>query len=144
MSIIPVGEPVRIQVCCRLGADTCSQTVDEVLGNHRVHRSYIHLTWMLLRTSIHEVLYQCLQTEDDELEALDILDVCDEAIHRALTLGELYGAVLVPEVIIPHLGIRLMSFLLFTLEQFLVDLVEIVVLRTRCPDDDHLTEELGH
>ena len=99
---------------------------------------------MLLRSCIHEVLYEGLQTEDDVFEALDVLDVLDETIHGALTLGELHRTVLVPEVIIAHLRIRLMSFLLLTLEQLLIDLLEIVVLCTGSPDDDHLTEELGH
>ena len=99
---------------------------------------------MFLRSCIHEVLYEGLQTEDDVFEALDILDVFDEAIHGALTLGKLHGAILVPEVIITHLRIRLMTFLLLTLEEFLIDLLKIVVLCTGSPDDDHLTEELGH
>ena len=37
-----------------------------------------------------------------------------------------------------------MSFLLFTLEQFLVDLFKIVILCTGGPDDNHLTEEFGY
>ena len=72
---------------------------------------------MFLSACLDKVLDQSLKSEDDILEALDVLQVGDEIAHRTLALGKLYLAILVPELIATHHSVYILNLLLSTLEQ---------------------------
>ena len=98
---------------------------------------------MLLGARLDEVLDESLQTEDDILKALDILDVLDEIIHGALALGEFHLAILRPEVVASHHGVGILHLLLLTLEELSWQFVEGIVGHTRVADHGEGIEEAG-
>ena len=79
---------------------------------------------MFLRTCLYEVLDESLQSEDDVLEALDILEVLDKLVHRALALGQLHLSVLLPEVVAAHHGVHVLHLFLLALEELFRQLIE--------------------
>ena len=89
----------------------------------------------MLGTRLDEVLYQGLQSEDDILEALRLLETPHKGIHRVLALGELYLAVLLPEVVIAHHGTGLAYLFLLTPEELSWQRVEGKVSETGVAHD---------
>ena len=82
------------------------------------------------RGGLYGVLEECLECENDILHALDVLNAMDKAVHTALTLGQFHLPVLVPELLVAHLGIGLRHLLCHTLEKLLGNSVERIVCQT--------------
>ena len=91
---------------------------------------------MLLGARFHKVLDEGLQAEDDILEALDLLNVMNELVHRTLALGQFHLAVLRPEVVAAHHGIHVLHLLLLALEELSRQRVEGIVGQTGITDDN--------
>ena len=98
---------------------------------------------MLLGTCLHKVLDQSLQTEQYPLKALDILHAIDKLIHLTLGLGQLYLAILVPELIATHHGVHILHLFLGTFEQLFGQFVEGIIVDTGVTDDGKLLQEVG-
>ena len=124
IGIVTLQEEVRTEVGRGLCTGTETHAVVEILTDHRIDRSDIHLTRMLLGTCLHEVLYQRLHTEDDILESLQLLKMMDKLVDRTLALRQFHLSVLIPESIVTHLGVRVFHLFLLTTEQLLGDLLE--------------------
>ena len=99
---------------------------------------------MLLGACLNEVLDESLETEDDILKALDILDVTDERAHLTLALGELYLTVLIPELVAAHHGVYILYLLLGALEQLTGQFVEGIVVDAGVTNHRQLLKEAGH
>ena len=99
---------------------------------------------MLLGACLNEVLDESLETEDDILEALDVLDVADERAHLTLALGELYLTVLIPELVAAHHGVYILYLLLGALEQLTGQFVEGIVVDAGVTNHRQLLKEAGH
>ena len=89
-----------------------------------VHRTDIDVVGI---ARFYGVLKECFQTSDDILEALDIGDVLYEPVHALLTLGEFHLSVLLPELLVAHLGVSFGHLFLGPLEELEWDGVESVV-----------------
>ena len=130
----------------RSGPCRCTQTytVDEVLGDKRVNRSYIHLTWCLLRSCFDEVFNQSLRCKHDPFEVFCLRHVLDEGVHTSLTLCQFGCSVVCPEVIIAHLGSCIIRDLGLSLEEFVCYRSESIVGQPRCSYDNGMLKEVGH
>ena len=73
-----------VEIGCGLGRSTQSHTVNKVVGYHGVDRSDINFRRI---AGLYKVFDECLCTEDDILEALDVLQSFDEGIHGILAFG---------------------------------------------------------
>ena len=140
---VATEEEVGIEISRALGGEARTQTIDEVGGDDGVDRADIDLRGVLLGARLDEVLDESLQTEDDILKALDILDVLDEIIHGALALGEFHLAILRPEVVAAHHGVGILHLLLLALEELTWQFVEGIVGHTRVADHGEGIEEAG-
>ena len=98
---------------------------------------------MFLGAGLNKVLDQSLKSEDDILKALDILQVADKVAHATLGLGQLYLAVLVPELIATHHGVHILHLFLRTLKQLFGQFVEGIIVDTGVTDDGKLLQEVG-
>ena len=132
-----------VEVCCGLTRHTETITIDEVLGYHGVDRAKVELTWMIHIASFYEVFYQRLTSEDDILEALKLFDAMNESIHRRLALGKFNRSILIPESLIAHHGVSLLTLLSLTLEEKFRYLVESIVAQASSTSDEEFTERLG-
>ena len=141
---ITTQEQVGIEIGCGLGRDTGTDTIEEVLGDHGVDRANIHLARVLLGTCLDKVLDQCLQSEDDILEALDVLQVAYEITHRALALGKFYLTVLVPELIATHHRVNILNLLLRAFKQLSGQFIEGIIVDTRVTYHRQFLQEAGH
>ena len=94
-----------MQVGCCLCTGSETDVVVEVLRHNGVHRAYVNFAGVFFRTRFDEVLYERFQSEEDILEALQLLHVLDELVDAAFALGQLHLTVLIPEVVVLHLGI---------------------------------------
>ena len=99
---------------------------------------------MLLGACLNEVLDESLETEDDILEALDVLDVADERAHLTLALGQFYLAILIPELVAAHHGVYILYLLLGTLKQLFGQFIEGIVGDAGVTNHRQLLKEAGH
>ena len=111
-----------------LCGDTRAQSIHGVAREHGVDRADVHLTWV---ASLHEVLYQGLESEDDILESLYLCKIIDEGVHLALALGERHLSVLVPESLVAHHCVGFLHLLGLTLEELFGQRVESIVGESR-------------
>ena len=129
-----------VEVCRGLSRQSETVTVNEVLGNHGIHRSYVELAWMVHVTCLDKVLDESLAGKDEILESLKLLYAVNECVHRRLALGKLHRAVLVPERLVAHHRVGLLAFLGLALEELSRYLVEGVVAQTGHPGDKEVAE----
>ena len=132
-----------VEVCCGLARHTETIAIDEVLGYHGVDRTKVELTWMIHIASFHEVFYQRLTCKDDILETLKLFDTMNESIHRRLALGKLYRTILIPESLIAHHSVSLLTLLSLTLEENFRNLVESIIAQASSTSDEEFTKRLG-
>ena len=92
------------KVCRSLQTQSAAPSINIVTRKDGIDRTDIDIVG---GTGLDGVFKQCLQSEDDILHTLDILDTVDELVHRTLALGEFHLSELIPEGIIAHLGIGL-------------------------------------
>ena len=130
-----------VEVGGGLGTHTGSQSIDGVAGEHGIDGTDIHLAGI---AGLHKILHEGLHTEDDILEPLDLFQVMHKGIHLALTLGEVHLAVLVPEGIVAHHGIRFLHLLGLALEELAGEFVEGIVAQACGTDDDGFLQETGY
>ena len=140
---VTAEEEVGIEVGRALCRQTGTDAIDEVGCDHGVDRTDIHLAGVFLGAGLDKILDQRLESEDDILKALDILQVADKVAHATLGLGELYLAILVPELVATHHGVDILHLLLRALEELLGQLVEGIVGEAGVTDDGKLIEETG-
>ena len=95
------------------------------------------------RTGLDGVLEERLDSEDDILHALHVLDAVYELIHGALALGQLDLPVLLPELVVTHLGISLGELFGLALEEFLGYGVKAIVRQTGSAGDGRAAQEAG-
>ena len=128
--LIDIGSGLRTQ--------SGAPAIDEIVGEHCVHWADVDIVG---RAGLSGVLEECLQCKDDILEAFNVLYVVDELVHAALAFGKLYLAVLVPELLIAHLGIGLGNLFLDTSEQFGGNWCKGIVAEPGGAGDDNALQE---
>ena len=80
-----------------------------------VYGTDVYIVW---RACFYRVLEERLQSENNILHALHVLNAVDELVHRTLALGQLHLSVLRPKFVVSHLCVRFRYLLRLTLEQF--------------------------
>ena len=143
VGVVAFQEDVGMEVGRGLGTGTQAHLVVEVLRDDGVDGPDVNLAGMLPGARLHEVLDEGLQSEDDVLEALHLLQLADEHIDGALALGQLHLAVFLPEVIVLHLGIGILEHGLLATQQGLGNLVKGKVCAACGPDHNELLKEIG-
>ena len=129
---------MRIQVGCCLCADTRTQSVNRIMGNHGIDRANVHLVGLIVRSRLDKVLDERLQSEDNILESLDLLQIVDKLVHGTLALGQLHPSVLVPEGLVAHHHVGIPLHLGLALEQLLGQFVKAIVAHSRRSYDKSL------
>ena len=115
-SVIGREEEVLVEVGRGLEAQSRAPSVDIVVREDGVDGTDVDIVG---RTGLNGVLEERLESEDDILHALDVLDAVNELVHGALALGQLDLPVLSPELVVTHLGISLGELFGLALEEFL-------------------------
>ena len=105
-----------------------------------VHRRQVNLIRI---AGLDTVLDEGFESEYEIFEALDLLYLFQEGAHRTLVFGQFHLAVLLPEVLVAHLGIYILLFTALALEQLFGQLVEAIVRQARGTDDDDPLQKRG-
>ena len=117
VTVIDGTVPALVQVGGCLDTQLTAPSVILVAREQSVHRGDIQLVGVT--HDLDGVLDEGIQTEHDILEALDVLNLLDEVVHRVLALRQFHLAVLVPEVLASHAGVRFPDLRALALEQLL-------------------------
>lgn len=133
-----------VQIGRCLAADTEAQSVDEVRGDHRVDWTDIQLARMIQVARLYKVLNQRLDTENDIFEALELLYPMDEGVHAGFALRQFHRSILVPESLVPHVGVGFAPAGGLPLEQLFGQRVESIVAQACRSGDQNLGKEAGH
>ena len=140
-AVVAGEEEVLVEVGRGLQAQAAAHAIDVVMAQDGVDGTNVDVVG---RAGLHGVLEEGLQAEDDVLHALDVLDVVNELVHGALALRQLHLAVLVPEVVVAHLGVGLGDLRTHAPEELVGQGREGVVRQTRRTADDETPQEADH
>ena len=127
-----------IEVGRCLGAQSAAETVHPVACQYGVYRTDVDVVGVV---GLDRVLEECLQSEDDILHALRVGYVVDEGAHLALALGQFHLAVLVPELLVAHLGTGLYHLVALVAEEFVGQRLEGIFRQTCGACDEHAAHE---
>ena len=81
MGNISSEEEVGMEIGGGLCRQSCTESVDVVTGEDGVDRPDVDLRGMILGTCLDEILDQGLESEDDILKTLDLLQASDKVVH---------------------------------------------------------------
>ena len=111
-----------------LRRSTEAKPVDEVLRNHRVHRTYIHLTGMFgVYRCFHKVFDKGFTHEQHRLKTLDALQTLDEERHFVLRCCQVFRTMLLPKLLVLHHSVGGSYLIALEAEGFVRYLREIVI-----------------
>ena len=126
---VALHEPVGGEVGGGLCRGTEAEALDPVGANHGVDGADIDLAGTVgVDTGLDEVLDEGLADPDDVFHTLDVHDALEQEVHLALALRERRGAVLLPELVVAHLGRTLLLHVATNLERAFGDGREVEVL----------------
>ena len=142
IGIVALAKPVRIEFGRRAGTGSQTDTIDIVLGNKRIDRSYVYLARCLSRPRFHKVLNQCLRGEHQPFEMLGLRHLFNEVAHACFALCQFHRTVFLPEIVVAQLRISLHTGLGLAFEHFVGNLLEVIFAHVRIADDDGSGEKI--